>query len=160
MFGERGAERGDGRRIGLLGGAVLELHLALFLDVEAQVFEQHDLAGGQLGGGGLDGGADAVVEELHRLAEQLGQLVRDGLERELVAALAVGAAEVRHEDHGRALLEGVLDGRQGGGDARGVGDSAGLLVLRDVEIDAHEHAFARQGEVADGFKFGHGEKKD
>jgi hypothetical protein len=43
----------------------------------------------------------------------------------------------------------------GGGDARGVGDGAGHLVLRDIKIDAHEHAFAAKGEVTDGFEFGH-----
>jgi len=30
------------------------------------------------------------------------------------------------------------------------------LSCRDVEIDAHEHAFAGEVEVADGFEIGHG----
>src|SRR5690606_35494161 len=33
-----------------------------------------------------------------------------------------------------------------------IGDRAGLLVLRHIEIDAHEHAFAREVEVTDGLE--------
>ncbi len=33
-----------------------------------------------------------------------------------------------------SLLQGVLDGRQGGNDASRVGDGSGLLVLRAVEV--------------------------
>ena len=42
---EAGAERRDLRGIGRFLGAVLALHLAFLLDVEAQVFEQDDVAG-------------------------------------------------------------------------------------------------------------------
>jgi hypothetical protein len=157
---ERSAEGGDGLRIGLDGllGAVglLLLHLALLLDVEAQVLEQHDRARRELGAGGLHGRADAVVEESDGLAQQLLQLGRDRLQGELGDLLSVRAAEVAGEDDRGALRERVLDRRQRGGDARVVGDGAGGLVLRDIEVDAHEHALAGETEVADGFEFRHG----
>jgi hypothetical protein len=43
--GETGAERVDGRLVGLERRAILELHLALLLDVETQVLQQQHLAG-------------------------------------------------------------------------------------------------------------------
>jgi hypothetical protein len=43
-----------------------------------------------------------------------------------------------------------------GDDALVVGDGAGRLVLRDVEVDAHEHAFAGEIEVADGLSLAMG----
>ena len=61
-----------------------------------------------------------------------------------------------HQDHGGAVVERVLDGGQRGDDALRIGDGAGDLVLGDVEIHAHEDAFAGDVEVADGFVGGHG----
>ena len=44
--------------------------------------------------------------------EERGELVRDGLKRELWHLAALRLAERRHEDHSaRALLQRVLDGR-------------------------------------------------
>jgi hypothetical protein len=40
------------------------------------------------------------------------------------------------------MVEDVLDGRQRGDDALVVGDRAGRFVLRDIEVDADERAFA------------------
>jgi len=58
---ERGAEGGDGGGICLLGGAVFELNLALFLDVEAEILEEDNRAGREFGAGSFDRRADAVV---------------------------------------------------------------------------------------------------
>ena len=153
---EAGAEGGH------LGGISLHavpfgiLGLALFLDMETDILEQDDLAGFQGGAGGLDLGSDAVVEELHRLAEQFLQLCGDGLEGVLGDALAVGAAEMAGQDDRRTLIQGVLDGRKRRGDALGIGDLSGLLVLGDVEVNADEDAFAGEVEVLDRF-LGHGD---
>ncbi len=124
--------------------------------MEAEVFQQHDITGLQSGAGRLNRRADTVVEKPHRAVEQFGQLHRHRAERILGHLLPVGPAEMRHQHHGRTLLQGVADGGQGRHDALVVGDGAGGLVLRDIEVHAHEDAFAVQSEVADGFELGHG----
>ena len=63
-----------------------------------------------------------------------------------------------HQHDGCALFERVFDGGQSGFDALGVGDGAGGLVLRDVEIHANEGALALQVEIFDK-KFCHKMKK-
>ena len=146
----------DGGGIGFFGGAVFKLHFAFFLDVEAEILEQHNRPGGEFSASGFDGGTDAVIEKRHGPAEEFLQLRGDGLERELGDLLAIGPAEVRHEHHRRALFQSKLDRRQRRDDALGIGDGTGNLVLRDVEIDAHEDALAGEVEVADGFEFWHG----
>jgi hypothetical protein len=83
--------------------------------VEAQVLEQHDLAGLSLPRRRRPRRPGRRSRRgTHRLAEQLLQLGRDRLQGELGDLLAVRAAEVRHQHHRRALLEGVLDRRQRG----------------------------------------------
>ena len=153
---QRGAEGGDLVRVGPEAGAVLLLHLALLLDVEAEILEEEDLAGLERGGGGLGRGADAVVGEGDGATQEALELGGDGTERELVDALAVGTAQVGHQDDAGAGLEDVADAGQGRLDALGVGDGARLLVLGDVEVDAHEDALAIEvAEVAEG-EDGHG----
>jgi hypothetical protein len=58
---------------------------------------------------------------------------------------------VAHEHDGSAFIEGVLDRGERGGNARGIRDGAGLFVLGNIEVDAHENAFAFYGNVFDGF---------
>jgi hypothetical protein len=53
------------------------------------------------------------------------------------------------------MIKSILDGWKGGGDTLRIGDLPGLLVLRDVEINADEDAFAGEVEVLDRF-LGHG----
>ena len=65
--------------------------------------------------------------------------------------LALGPAKVAHQDDGCAVVQEVLDRGQRGPDARVVLD---LAVLDwDIEIDAHEHAFALRIEIPDGLLF-------
>src|SRR3954452_16568771 len=54
------------------------------------------------------------------------------------------------EDGLRLLADQVLDGGQGGADARVVLHRPRLLVDRDVEVDAHEDALARDVERVEG----------
>jgi len=54
---------------------------------------------------------------------------------------------VGHEDEPAAAAEDVPDRREGGADARVVGDLAPLQ--RDVEIHPHQHPFALYVEVVD-----------
>ena len=81
-----------------------------------------------------------------RLGELLGADVplagarRDGREGELRVRRAVGTAEVGgHEHAGAGVAQGVQGG-QAGADPAVVGDLEGLLVQRDVQVGAQEHA--------------------
>jgi hypothetical protein len=103
--------------------------------VKAQVLEQHNVTVVRLVDDLLDLRADAVGGKGHALAQQLLELGHDGLQRVLGVDLAVGAAQVRHEDNSLgAIVDGVLDGRDGADNALGVGDLL-VGVERDVEID-------------------------
>ena len=51
---------------------------------------------------------NAVAEERHLLAQPLLQLVGDGLQRELLVSLPIGAAEMGTEHHGPADEEAAL----------------------------------------------------
>lgn len=98
-LGERGAELLDIGLGGLGDIALLVLDLALFLDVEAEVLEEDDLA--VLGGGAdsLDLLADAVVEELDILVEEGRELLGDGGQAVLFDLLAIRATEMAHQDN-------------------------------------------------------------
>src|SRR5690606_24053090 len=73
-------------------------------------------------------------------------MVGHRLERVLRIDLALRPAQVRREDHRRALLEGVPDGRQRRADARVVTNQP--VLDRDVEVDPDEHAATVEREVA------------
>ncbi len=154
---EARAERGHRGRIGLLGGAVLPLDLALLLEVEAQVLQEDHLA--RRAGARRPPrppGRRSRRRKRDGLAEQLLQLGGHRPQGVLGRRLPVGAPQVAHQDDGGALPQRVLDRRQRGGDPLVVRDRAGGLVLRHVEVDAHQHALAGEVEIADGLEFWHG----
>ena len=147
MRGTEGVEHEDvavgGEGLGDLGVVLL---LAL---VKADVLEDEDLAVLKRVHGGLGLLAVGVVDELHVIAGKLGELVGGGLQGELrLGAVALGAAEVAHEDDLGALVLEVLDRGDGGADAGVVRDDA--VLQGDVEVHAHEDALARDVGVADG----------
>lgn len=110
--------------------------------MEAEVLQQDDGAVVGAVDNGLDLGADAVGGKGDGLAQQALELGDDGLEGVLGVDGAVGAAEVGHEDDGLgAIVEGVLDGRDGADDALVVCDFL-VLVEGDVEVDleARDHS--------------------
>ena len=152
-LGEACTEGLDGFLVGLdlFFGAVgvLDLALAFFFDVEAEVFEKDDVTRLCSGACGFDFGTAAVVKELDRLLDEFFELLCDRSEGELRVHFAVRAAEVGSEDHSSTLVESVLDGREGGFDTLGVGDFTSDLVLRNVEVDTDEHALAGEFEIFD-----------
>ena len=85
----------------------------------------------------------------------VGELVGDGFERELRVGLSIGTTQMAHEHDRRAVIEGVLDGRERGHDALIVGNFGGGFVLRDIKINADKHAFADEIEITNGFKGRH-----
>ena len=136
--GEALAELLDGGLVGLDLVALGVLAAALLLGVEAQVLEEHDAAVGGLVDGLLGSLTHAVVGEGDLLAaEELLELSNDGLEGVFAVGLAVGAAEVGHQDNGLgAIVDGILDGGDGAGNTLVVGDlGVGLLVEGHVEVN-------------------------
>ncbi len=131
------------------------LVLLLFLRMEPQVLQQHDVPRLHLSHCALHLRSDAVLHHRNLLAEQLLQANRHRSKRILRIRLSLRPAQVRHQDQPPPAIEHVPDALQGGLDPRIVGHLARLLVQRDVEIHAHEDAFA--GDV-DGLyaQFGHG----
>ena len=92
-------EGGDRGGVGLGLRAVLVLDGSLLLDVEAEVLEEDDGASGGVGDSRLDLRTDTVRGEDDGFRELLLELGRNGLERVLLDHLAIGAAEVGHEDN-------------------------------------------------------------
>ena len=123
----------------LLGEAGVVLLLA---DIEAQVLQQHDLAGLQSGGLGLGVLTHDVLDEDDLPAQQLAQTLRHGRQRQLHLPLALGLAQVGAGDDRRAVVQQILDGGQCRHDALVAGDRARFLVLGHVEVAAQQDLLA------------------
>lgn len=124
--------------IGLVGLDLLALGIlgaALLLSVETQVLKQNDLAIGSLVHGLLSLGANAVLSEGDALAEKLLKHGNNGLQAVLGVDLAIGAAEVGHEDNGLStVVDSILDGGQSTDDTLGVGNVL-VLIEGDIEVN-------------------------
>ena len=123
--------------------------------MEAQIFENRDVAVVQARDrvGGL--GSDAILGEGNRSADDFGQRVGDGLERHFRVGLALGPAEVGEYDDAGPFLGEFKDGRRGAFKARQVGDAS--VLHRHVQIGAHQNALSPDIEVVDSLEgFGHG----
>src|SRR5256886_2638329 len=117
-----------------------------FAGIEADILQHHNLAVAHRPHSGLDRGTDAVLQVAHRPSHELAEPLRQRRGPVGVVDLAVGAAEMRDQDHARTALDQVLDRRERLADA-GIVDDAAILD-RDVEVDADQHALARDVEVA------------
>ena len=106
--------------------------VVLLFRMEAQVLEHQELARPEGVGRRLDLGSDAVRRQRHGLTEELGESRRRGPERVLGIGLALGAPEMRGEDHRRPGIEAMTNRRQGRGNPRVVGDAR--AVERDIEV--------------------------
>jgi prepilin-type processing-associated H-X9-DG protein len=130
----------------LLRGFFDVLLLAL---VDAAVFQQHDFAFGD-----IETAIDPILDQAHRLAQLGGHDIGHRLEGDFLGPLAFGRTAQVGGDHDLgASLDGVLDGRHGGGDA-GVGSDFAFLDGH-VQVGADEDAFALQVEVGHTEEFGH-----
>ena len=146
----RGAEGVEHEDVAVGGEGLGDLGVVLLLAlVKADVLEDENLAVLEGVDGGLGLLAVGVVDELHVIARELGELVGGRLQGERgLGAVALGAAEVAHEDDLGTLLFKVLNRGDGGADAGVVGHDA--VLQGDVEVNAHEDALARDVGVADG----------
>jgi hypothetical protein len=143
--------------IGELGEFLAEgVVVGFFFVIIAEVFEQGDFAILEFRGGFLGDFADAIGDELDRDADEDGEGRDYRGEALLGVALALGTAQVRAEEDARAVLDQVVDRRDGFLDALVVGDDldAVLFLEGHVVIDTDEDAFALEFKVADG-DFGH-----
>jgi hypothetical protein len=92
-----------------------------------------------------------LPDKLDRRADQRRQVVGSDLHAVLGVGAILRAPKMAHQDQRGAVVEQILDRRQRGADAGVVGDGAGGLVLRDVEVDAHEGFLALPVYVLDRF---------
>ena len=144
QVGEPGELGGEGTAYGGV--------LARLAGVVAHVLQQGDVAVAEPGHHRRRGLAGHVGREGDRAPEQLGEARGDRRERQLGLGLALGAAQVGHEDDARPARAQRLDGRQRRADAAVVGDAtravAGVLE-RDVEVRPHEDPATGDVEVVD-----------
>lgn len=128
-------ELGDALWGGLNLLALSILAASLLLSMETQVLQQHNLSILGIVHDLLNLWPNTIRGKDDLTAEQLLELRHDRLERELLADLSVWATQVGHQDHGLStVVEGILDGGHGAGDALWVGDLL-VGVERDVEIN-------------------------
>ena len=85
--------------------------------------------------------ADAVIDEDDVLAQQIGQPLRNGLQRVLLHPLAVRPPEMGRKYRLSLLIDHAPYGRKVRLYPRIVGDMP-LLVQRHVEVDANQCLFA------------------
>src|SRR6516225_9986482 len=110
----RGRERIHHEHVAEGRHAPRELLVVLLLTLEeAHVLAQHGTPRCAIDA------VDPALAQRHRLAEQLREPHRDRRERQLRVFLSLlRAAEVRHDEHPRVLIERVTDGGEHGADAR------------------------------------------
>jgi hypothetical protein len=113
--------------------------VAFFPGVEARVLQAQDIARLHRIDRRHGRCAHAIIGERHRPFEHLRNRRRQRLER-LGRIASLRTSEMGKQDHFAALVGDLADGLSDALDAGGVRDLA--VLDRDVEIDAHKHAFA------------------
>ena len=124
--------------------------IGLFLVVIAYILQQQHIAGLHHGNHLLDLGADAIVGERHREAEESLQLGCHRAEGHGGFALAFGPAQVGCQDQLGTLTNQQPQRRQRLHDAGGVGDDhlAILFLQRYIVIHAHKHSLALHVQIS------------
>jgi hypothetical protein len=143
-----------------LGGAeqfLGESRIIFFLfRVEADVFQDQNLARLEIGPELVGLGAHAVCRKLYRTAERLGEVRGYGLEGILLLRLALGPPKVAGENKGGPSFEEQFKSGEGflnPGIVRNF-RSLGRGLERDVKIHPDENLFALGLEILDG-QLGH-----
>ena len=142
----RGAEGVADVDIGEPGQLAGELGIVrLFLDMEADVFQQQHLAVLHGVDRCLDLRSDAVVDREHGLIQQPGEVIGDGTVTQRVHDLPVGPPAVREDDDLRAGALQRPDRRDRLAEAEVVEDPAVLEL--DVVVDPQQDALALEVDV-------------
>ena len=113
---------------------------ALFLGIEAEVFEQHHFAGLEVLGHFGSLFAHAVAGEQHFMSQACFDGADDVFEREFHIVVLLGASQMRHENYRSPLFEYFLDSGDRCTDTGIVRDFE-LVVQRHIEIHADNGAF-------------------
>src|SRR5204863_10182716 len=91
---------------------------------------------------------NAILSKRNFPVEQVGKVFGDGTKRVFIDALTFWTPEVRSQNHSSAVLNGVLNARQGSSNTTVV---LNLAVFNgNVEMDANEDALRRDFEILDG----------
>jgi hypothetical protein len=122
--------------------------------VEAQIFEERDLAGFEGGDNALRLGADAVRRKSHRSAADRAAQRLDDCAQRLRRIRPLRPPEMRHDDNLGAFRDQRLDGRRQALDTRRIGDLA--VLDRDVQIGADQHALPPDIEIVERAEPRHG----
>jgi hypothetical protein len=109
--------------------------------VEAEVFQQHDVAGLHLGDETFDGRADTVRSKYHFLAKQSLEPFRYWGEAVFGIEFPLRPAEVRTQDHLRAFINRSVDGRKRGSNPGVVGNLQGIIE-RDIVVCSDNHTLS------------------
>jgi hypothetical protein len=109
-----------------------------FAGVEANVFEERELTLSETVDNGPRGFTDAIGRERHVMAQESGEMLRNGFERELGVVFPLRSSKVREQDHARAACEEFPQRRKGGANPSVVADLP--VGERDVEVGAYEYA--------------------
>ena len=145
----RGAKRVIHIEIAKRGQLLRKAGIVLgFAGVKSDVLQHQDVAITHVRDGPLHLRTDTIGNVLHGAPDKLAQPGRQRGRSKLLVDLAVGPAEVRHQDHTRLPLQEILDGRNRLTDACVVDDMA--LLDGDVEVHANQDALPRNVDVADG----------
>ena len=122
--------------------------LGFFL-VEADVFDNHDLARLESRRHGVGLFPDDVGGELDLAVHQLGQAFgHRGQGAFFLGFLILRTAQMGTEDHRRAVIHQILDGGNGFPNALIVRNDT--VVERHVEVAAHQHLFSLDVDVFNG----------
>ncbi len=118
--------------------------------VIAQVLEQQQLTRLQCSGLCLGIVTHDILCKNDFLAQQLAQARCDRSHGKLRLPLALRLAHMRAGDDSCAVLQQILDGRQGCADALVIGDdTAAVLCHRDVEVAAKQNLFSLHVNILD-----------
>ncbi|MPM22130.1 hypothetical protein SDC9_68581 [bioreactor metagenome] len=152
MGAVNGAKSVGDIKLGHIGQGFGKLRRVLFLaDIEPKVFKQHNLARLQRGGFRLRVGADDIFGKDDLPAQEFTQA--DGHRSKAQGFLphTLRLSKMRAGDDRCVVLQQGPDGRQRGNNALVVGNGAGLLVLRHVEVTAEENLFSVNVHIVDCF---------
>ena len=130
--------------IGERGQVPAELRVVfLFAGVEAEVFQQNDVARSHVRDGGGHSRAGAIVKALNRPVQQKAQPVSHGGQPQLLRNFTAGPSQVGAKYHPAVSFQQIMDGGQGGPQALVVGgDGFDALLDGYVEVDADQHPLA------------------
>ena len=137
-IGQRGKTLGENRIV------------FLFFRVETQVFQHQNLAGFQVFCRCFRYRSHTVGRKFYFAAKQCGQMFGYRRERELGRRPPLGAAKVGRQNERSALVQKVLQRRQGCAYAGIVGDIT-RFIHRHVVIDADKDSFSLEIDVAQRF---------